>query len=53
MHPQILGTRHKFDGETLEIAWAKPAETKRPTKFTAKAGVGTADMYEKYKKVKD
>jgi len=44
---------YKLDKDTLEICWGVPGEDKRPTKFTAKAGVGSGNVYTRYEREKD
>jgi uncharacterized protein (TIGR03067 family) len=43
----------KLDKDKLEVAWAEPGATKRPTKFTSKPGVGSAHEYRVYEREKD
>jgi uncharacterized protein (TIGR03067 family) len=44
---------YKLDKDKLEVAWAEPGATKRPTKFTSKPGVGSAHEYRVLKREKD
>ncbi len=48
----VLGI-YKLDKDTFEVAWGEPGAKKRPTKFTTKPGVGSAQDYRVLKREKD
>jgi uncharacterized protein (TIGR03067 family) len=48
----LLGI-YKLDKDNFEVAWGEPGAKKRPTKFTSKPGVGSAQEYRVLEREKD